>query len=325
MYRKLNCFIASAFGYDDVDRIYKKTIKTVLQNMKIEPLRVDQIEHNDDIDDKIIELIKKCDFCIADLTYARPSVYYEAGYVHGLKKPVIFLAKSDHFESKGKVLEDNLRIHFDLQMKNIIKWKNPTTTLANRLLSRVEIVTKPIIKSLQQEEIYKKDLADFALLPQTEQLGNLIIGIKLALLKRNFIIAEKTGKNNIIAVKKYEHSWIFVWGIAQESFTKADLKDIIIDLNGNKFRTLYEFLKKMKIDAKKMTSHILCCSLRTTPKIRISNAIPYYRPQEKLKIYSYGHSEYTGPRNFHFIDGIKSLPEFNNIFIDHLKLIGKIK
>jgi nucleoside 2-deoxyribosyltransferase len=54
--------------------------------MKIEPLRVDQIEHNDDIDDKIIELIKKCDFCIADLTYARPSVYYEAGYVYGLKK-----------------------------------------------------------------------------------------------------------------------------------------------------------------------------------------------------------------------------------------------
>jgi len=45
--------------------------------MEIKPYRVDIIEHNDDIDNKIIELILKCDICIADLTYSRPSVYYE--------------------------------------------------------------------------------------------------------------------------------------------------------------------------------------------------------------------------------------------------------
>ncbi|HUS50435.1 MAG TPA: hypothetical protein VMZ91_09740, partial [Candidatus Paceibacterota bacterium] len=90
--KKISCFVACAFGKDDVDEIYENAILPVLKLMEIKPYRVDQIEHNDDIDNKIIELISKCDICIADLTYARPSVYYEAGYFTGLGKSVIFIA-----------------------------------------------------------------------------------------------------------------------------------------------------------------------------------------------------------------------------------------
>ena len=67
--------MACAFGKEDVDEIYKNAILPVLKSMEIKPYRVDLIEHNDDIDDKIIELILKCDICIADLTYSRPSAY----------------------------------------------------------------------------------------------------------------------------------------------------------------------------------------------------------------------------------------------------------
>ena len=83
--RELRCFIASAFEKNDVDTIFTKVVQPVLSKKGIISLRVDRVEHNDDIDDKILELIKECDFCIADLTYARPSVYYEAGQVawHG--------------------------------------------------------------------------------------------------------------------------------------------------------------------------------------------------------------------------------------------------
>ena len=41
------------------------------------------INMNDDIDDKIFALLNSSHLCIADLTHARPSVYYEAGVLHG--------------------------------------------------------------------------------------------------------------------------------------------------------------------------------------------------------------------------------------------------
>jgi len=46
--------VACAFGKGDVDEIYQNAILPVLKSMKIKPCRVDLIEHNDDIDDKII-------------------------------------------------------------------------------------------------------------------------------------------------------------------------------------------------------------------------------------------------------------------------------
>jgi nucleoside 2-deoxyribosyltransferase len=94
------CFVASAFDHKDIDAIYDKVVRPTLQKLKIRCTRVDRIEHNDDIDDKIFALMNAADFCIADLTYARPSVYYEAGYMFGCKKPVIYIARSDHFRAK---------------------------------------------------------------------------------------------------------------------------------------------------------------------------------------------------------------------------------
>src|SRR5689334_9846443 len=98
--RNITCFIASAFGYNDVDLIFDKTIKIVLQELSIKPLRVDRINHNDRIDSKIIELINECDFGIVDLTYARPSAYFEAGFIEGLGKKVIYMTRKDHFKQK---------------------------------------------------------------------------------------------------------------------------------------------------------------------------------------------------------------------------------
>ena len=95
---RLKCFVASAFDHDVIDTLYDNGIKRVLLDKGIAPLCVNRVEHNDDIDDKILELIDECDFCIADLTFARPSVYYEAGRVDGLGKPVIFTSRKDHFK-----------------------------------------------------------------------------------------------------------------------------------------------------------------------------------------------------------------------------------
>jgi len=190
--RELRCFIASAFEKSDVDTIFTKVVQLVLSKKGIIPLRVDRVEHNDDIDDKILELIKECDFCIADLSYARPSVYYEAGRVHGLGKPVIFLARSDHFKPKKDDELGNYRIHFDLQMKNIIKWAEPTATLKKQLESRINIVTKPLLKVLSENETIKQAQAVFSKLPQKEKFLKIVQHIETELIKMKFRLEEKT-------------------------------------------------------------------------------------------------------------------------------------
>ena len=78
---KLRCFVAMAFGQKDTDAIFRALRKT-LGPLGVNAQRVDRIEHNDNIDTRIISEIEAADLVIADLTYARPSVYFEAGYAH---------------------------------------------------------------------------------------------------------------------------------------------------------------------------------------------------------------------------------------------------
>jgi nucleoside 2-deoxyribosyltransferase len=146
MSNSIRCFVASAFDHVDVDAIYDKAIGPVLRILECSPQRVDRVVHNDDIDKKILALIESCNFCIADLTYARPSVYYEAGYAFGIGRPVIYIARSDHFRDTHGDVVGNLRVHFDLQMKNIIPWKEPNAAFIKRLKSQVSLVIKPIQK-----------------------------------------------------------------------------------------------------------------------------------------------------------------------------------
>ena len=78
---KLRCFVAMAFAHKDTDAIFSALRKT-LGPLGVNAQRVDRIEHNDNIDTRIISEIEAADLVIADLTYARPSVYFEAGYAH---------------------------------------------------------------------------------------------------------------------------------------------------------------------------------------------------------------------------------------------------
>ena len=329
--RNLRCFIASAFGKKDVDVIFTKVVQPVLHTRGVTPIRVDRVEHNDDIDDKILELIEACDFCIADLTYARPSVYYEAGRVHGMGKPVIFLARSDHFSPKEEDLFGNFRIHFDLHMKNIIKWAESTATLQNRLGSRVNVVTKPLLRSLRENQTQKLSQTSFGKLPQKEKLLTIVHFTESKLKKMKFCL-EKEGsrwiKTDVIGVKKTRQAPIFVWCLAQASFTKSRLQDIsnIIPYGSS---SMSDFLKNMKVDTEQnITSHILCCSLRPTPESRITDALPHFSPHEQLKVYSYVRDSRSHAginiTHIHFLDRIDSVLAIQDQLKKHLPLVGRL-
>jgi hypothetical protein len=94
-----------------------------------------------------MELLQEADFCIADLTYARPSVYFEAGFA-GATKPVVYIARRDHFRARDNDPAGNQRVHFDLQMKNIIPWGGSSSEFRKKLSRRVKLVTGPLTRKL---------------------------------------------------------------------------------------------------------------------------------------------------------------------------------
>jgi hypothetical protein len=184
-HRKLRCFVASALGYDDVDRVYLKLIKPTLGPLHVAVSRVDRVDHNDDIDDKIMELLTAADFCIADLTHARPSVYYEAGYAMATK-PVIFIARKDHFKARDNDPAGNFRVHFDLQMKNIIPWGGSDANFKARLKRRVKLISRPLVQSLLADSTKSKERDAFAALSQQQRISTLEEIAALEIRERSF-------------------------------------------------------------------------------------------------------------------------------------------
>ena len=79
-------------------------------------VRVDRERHNDDITDRILAGIRAAQFLIADFTFQRPGVYYEAGFAQGLGRTVIRTCRD--------VDLDNL--HFDTRQFFHLKWHEPT-------------------------------------------------------------------------------------------------------------------------------------------------------------------------------------------------------
>ena len=111
-------FVAMWLG-QSMDEAWEKGIRPAINNAGYKPIRIDQKEHANKIDDEIIAEIRRSRFLVADFTHGdegiRGSVYYETGFAHGLGIPVIFSCR------------DNLisEIHFDTRQYNHIVWKTP--------------------------------------------------------------------------------------------------------------------------------------------------------------------------------------------------------
>jgi nucleoside 2-deoxyribosyltransferase len=194
MSEQLRCFIAMAFDREDTDKIYDRAMQPCLKSLSIKPIRIDREEHNDDIDDKIIEELEKASFVIADLTYARPSVYFEAGYAER-NVPVIYTCRNDHFRPKPDDEHGIFRVHFDLQMKNIIGWKdNGENAFSKRLSKRIKKVIAPILRQQQASQSEAEELRKFRALPLTQQ-RNLIRDILRSEIKAAGYTVSKADKD----------------------------------------------------------------------------------------------------------------------------------
>ena len=131
-----------------MDGIYDNAIEPAVKATGYDPYRIDRDPHNERITDKVIAEIRASKFLIADFTTERKNnvrgnVYYEAGFAHGLKTPVIFMCRKDKIKN----------IHFDTQQFNHIAWKNEEDLkeqLTERILSRIRPRSSIPLKSRLQ-------------------------------------------------------------------------------------------------------------------------------------------------------------------------------
>jgi len=56
--------------------------------------RVDTVPHSEHIDLRLLDMLRRCRFVIADFTDESPNVYFEAGHARGMDKAVIWTRKS---------------------------------------------------------------------------------------------------------------------------------------------------------------------------------------------------------------------------------------
>ena len=133
-------FVAMWFN-DSMDAVYNHAFAPAIQAAGYEPYRIDRDNFLNKIDDEIIAQIRQSRFLLADFTHepegsVRGSVYYEAGFAHGLGIPVIFIAHED------------ADLHFDTRQFPHILWK-PTDLnalkheLTHRLLALPELGRGP--------------------------------------------------------------------------------------------------------------------------------------------------------------------------------------
>jgi TIR domain len=129
---KSNLIFVMMAASADMTPAFRGIQRTALK-FGFEAIRVENIKGDYRISLKIIECIEEAGMVLADLTHARPNVYFELGYARAMKKAIITTARN------------RTKIHFDVQDFPFIRYsstKKLQSFLKDRLMVEQERLPK---------------------------------------------------------------------------------------------------------------------------------------------------------------------------------------
>lgn len=337
-----------AFGRNDSDAIYQNSILPVLRRNNVKPVIINRQQSNDDLNIQIIERLKQADFCIADLTYTRPSVYFEAGFAQR-SIPVIYTVRKDHL-NKGQ--PEDLRVHFDLQMKPIIDWNSASdSSFADRLERRLKVT---VLRDWRRNDNLRSkndiEIKKFSSMPLQDRLISLrrhtinmmrqldITSSSWELDKfgrnmfrqnapKKYII--KGQENHITGMVKRKKKLLAVAIQSYESITDRDLLDLR-EYYGSVFHTMLKMSSAEISRIDSIFSNIIILCLKPLSAAKIEKILTHYTPIEKSNRYA------ISPRTvnfqdysinigitFHFVSGIQSLTHLKSELKDLIEYTEK--
>lgn len=89
------CFIVTAIGEsgtetrDRADEVFSYLIAPVCEELGYKPVRVDQVDAVDNINETIINYLKTTPMVVADMTGHNPNAFYELGFRQALELPLV--------------------------------------------------------------------------------------------------------------------------------------------------------------------------------------------------------------------------------------------
>ena len=262
-----------AFGQTDTDTLYDRSIAPVLRQRGIAAFRVDRSVRNEDIDDQILAGLQRCDLVIADLTYARPSVYFEAGVAHGRQVPVIFTCRTDHFKHRPDDAHGNLRVHFDLQMKPIIAWSAPgDARFVTRLARRIDHVTRPLLKHKEATALDQQRTTAFAPLPLRDKLNLLESAYRTSYRRLGYKPSKGHEGVSVLPARSNHMQW------CTAHFANTLSRNHLINYGWSSYSHGLKSILKESFEAgrlpRRVTKTIILCSLQRVPASRVAAAFP---------------------------------------------------
>jgi hypothetical protein len=157
------CFVAMWFT-SEMNAVYETAIKPAIEYIeegeveaRFRAVKIDNVEHLNDINDEIISAIRRSRFMVCDLTGYRGGVYFEAGFGKGLGLDVIYTCRKDWlkaevlrdkegqqidilYDAGGKEIQIKKEgIHFDIEHINRLEWeKDKLEDFKEKLVTRIK-------------------------------------------------------------------------------------------------------------------------------------------------------------------------------------------
>jgi hypothetical protein len=291
----MRCFVAMAFGRKDTDRAYRNLIAPTLRRLKLIPVRVDRIEHLEDINNKIIAELNKSDVALADLTYARPSVYFEAGYAQRAV-PVVYTCRKDHLSARSNDTFGNFRVHFDLAMKNIIPWSSPNDPEFSRKLEhRIKGAVLPIFRHRIIRDAQKASAKKFAALSLEERIKRVVTISGSVLSHAGYtpprLIFHKRHRNGEFShlVQDLTRRLGTIWpGLMMTKQTSGETRAMMLHVTPSLTQSVLKYLASNLFPQpiyslnpigrpRVLVEHLIVCSLRHVPISLVQSSLPHFR------------------------------------------------